>query len=99
MYETILTAADWQRWLEQIKNADKKTDKKMDWVAFDTETDSLDLFAGRIVGVSFSIEDNRAAYVPLAHNYPGAPAQLDRDTVLADLKPWLEDASRTRHSA
>ncbi|ACX96513.1 DNA polymerase I [Halothiobacillus neapolitanus] len=96
MYETILTDADWQRWLEQIKNADKKTDKKMDWVAFDTETDSLDLFAGRIVGVSFSIEDNRAAYVPLAHNYPGAPAQLDRDTVLADLKPWLEDASRTK---
>ncbi|MGE4356048.1 DNA polymerase I [Halothiobacillus sp.] len=92
MYETILTDADWQRWLQQIKNADEKTQ----WVAFDTETDALDLFDGRIVGVSFSIEDNHAAYVPLAHNYPGAPAQLDRDTVLADLKPWLEDASRIK---
>ncbi|OZB36139.1 MAG: DNA polymerase I [Halothiobacillus sp. 14-56-357] len=91
-YETILTDADWQRWLEQIKNAGEKTQ----WVAFDTETDALDLFDGRIVGVSFSIEDNHAAYVPLAHNYPGAPAQLDRDTVLADLKPWLEDASRIK---
>ncbi|MBD3816696.1 MAG: DNA polymerase I, partial [Halothiobacillus sp.] len=88
MYETILTAADWQRWFAEIN--------KSDLVAFDTETDALDLFDGRIVGVSFSIEDNHAAYVPLAHNYPGAPAQLDRDTVLADLKPWLEDASRTK---
>lgn len=88
MYETILTDADWQRWLAEIKKADL--------VAFDTETDALDLFDGRIVGVSFSMEDNRAAYVPLAHTYPDAPAQLDRNKVLADLKPWLEDASRIK---
>ena len=87
-YETVLSDADWQRWLKQIRNADL--------VAFDTETDALDLFDGRIVGVSFSMEDNRAAYVPLGHNYPEAPAQLDRDKVLADLKPWLEDESRIK---
>jgi DNA polymerase-1 len=88
MYETVLTDADWQRWFAEIN--------KSDLVAFDTETDALDLFDGRIVGVSFSMEDNRAAYVPLAHTYPEAPVQLDRDKVLADLKPWLEDASRTK---
>lgn len=87
-YEIILTQADWQRWLAHIKTADL--------VAFDTETDALDLFDGRIVGVSFSVENNRAAYVPLAHRYSGAPAQLDRDEVLAELKPWLEDAARTK---
>jgi DNA polymerase I len=60
-------------------------------VSFDTETDSLNYMQARIVGVSFSVEPGSAAYVPLAHDYPGAPPQLGRDQVLAQLKPLLED--------
>ena len=55
-------------------------------LTFDTETTSLDYMQARIVGVSFAVEPNRAAYVPLAHDYAGAPDQLDRDAVLARLR-------------
>ena len=62
--------------------------------AFDTETTSLDYMQAEIVGVSFGLERGIAAYVPLRHDYPGAPDQLDRDKVLAALKPLLEDPER-----
>ena len=65
-------------------------------IAFDTETTSLDYMQAEVVGVSFAVEAGSAAYVPLAHNYPGAPDQLDRETVLSLLKPLLEDPDRPK---
>jgi DNA polymerase-1 len=65
-------------------------------VGLDTETDSLDPMRARIVGISFAVEPGKAAYVPLKHDYPGAPDQLPLDEVLAKLKPWLEDASAAK---
>jgi len=59
--------------------------------ALDTETTSLDEMRAEIVGISFSTEPGKGAYIPVAHRYPGAPEQLDRDVVLAKLKPWLEN--------
>ncbi len=83
-YEKITTQSDFDSWLERLKAAPL--------ISFDTETDSLNYMQARIVGVSFSVEPGNAAYVPLAHDYPGAPDQLNRDWVLAALKPLLEDA-------
>ncbi len=82
-YDIVLNQADLERWVERLRQADL--------FAFDTETTSLDYMQARIVGVSFAIEAGSAAYVPLAHSYPGAPEQLDRDATLALLKPLLED--------
>ncbi len=82
-YETIVTRADLDRWLEILRRAPL--------FAFDTETTSLDYMNAEIVGVSFAAEPGHAAYVPLAHNYAGAPDQLPRDEVLNLLKPLLED--------
>ncbi|WP_138516771.1 DNA polymerase I [Rhodoferax bucti] len=59
--------------------------------ALDTETTSLDEMRAEIVGISFSTEPGKGAYIPVAHRYPGAPEQLDRNAVLAKLKPWLEN--------
>ncbi|MGH8551263.1 MAG: DNA polymerase I [Methylococcales bacterium] len=87
-YETILTDADLGKWLERLSKAEL--------FAFDTETTSLNYAEARIVGVSFAIEPGHAAYVPLAHEYPGAPLQLDRDQVLSRLKPLLEDPDRPK---
>jgi DNA polymerase-1 len=81
-YETLLTEAQLSDWLSRLEAAGR--------FAFDTETTSLDYMAARIVGVSFSVEAGSAAYVPLAHDYPGAPEQLDRDSVLEKLRPILE---------
>ena len=81
-YELVLTQQDFDRWLKELGDADA--------FAFDTETTSLEYMRAEIVGVSFSIEEGKAAYVPVAHDYPGAPQQLDRDAVLAALKPLLE---------
>ncbi|KLD73677.1 DNA polymerase I, partial [Xanthomonas hyacinthi DSM 19077] len=64
--------------------------------AFDTETTSIDAMLADIVGVSLSVEPGKAAYIPLGHDYPGAPAQLPRDHVLGALKPIFEDASRPK---
>ncbi|MDH2433523.1 DNA polymerase I [Pokkaliibacter sp. MBI-7] len=64
--------------------------------AFDTETTSLNYMEAELVGLSFAITPGEAAYVPLAHDYLGAPDQLDRHTVLAKLKPLLEDASKAK---
>ncbi len=77
-----------EQWLQRLGEAEL--------FAFDTETTSLDYMQAQIVGVSFALEPGRAAYVPLAHNYPEAPAQLDRDQVLARLRPLLEDAKRAK---
>ena len=81
-YETVLTQAQLDAWLQRLQQAGV--------FAFDTETTSLDYMAARIVGVSFSVAANEAAYVPLAHDYPGAPTQLNREAVLAQLRPLLE---------
>ncbi len=82
-YETVLEQAAFDRWLAAIERADL--------VALDTETTHLDPLQARLIGISFAIEPGRAAYVPLAHRYAGAPSQLALDAVLARLKPWLEN--------
>ena len=65
-------------------------------MALDTETDSLDAMRARIVGISWATEPGVAAYVPLAHAYPGVPEQLPLEQVLQRLRPWLEDATRAK---
>jgi len=87
-YETVLDDATFARWLETLQRAEL--------VCFDTETTSLDPMEARIVGLSFSVEPGRAAYIPLTHRYAGAPTQLPIDDVLQRLKPWFEDASRKK---
>ncbi|PKM42699.1 MAG: DNA polymerase I [Gammaproteobacteria bacterium HGW-Gammaproteobacteria-1] len=82
-YDTVLTTAQLDAWLERLAAADL--------FAFDTETTSLDYMEAEIVGVSFAVIPGQAAYVPLAHDYPGAPDQLDRSAVLERLRPLLED--------
>jgi DNA polymerase-1 len=87
-YETILTQPQLDAWLRRLEAAEL--------VAVDTETTSLDPQLARLVGVSFSVEPHRAAYLPLGHSYPGAPEQLDLDAALARLRPWLEDPTRPK---
>jgi DNA polymerase-1 len=87
-YEAILDRAALERWLAKIAAAPL--------TALDTETTSLDPFAARIVGISFAVAPGEAAYLPLAHDYAGAPAQLVRDEALALLKPWLESAAHAK---
>ena len=84
-YETVLTDDTLEAWLTRIESAEI--------VALDTETTSLDYMQAELVGISVSVEKGSAAYIPVAHRYPGAPEQLDRDKVLARMKPWLEGAS------
>jgi DNA polymerase-1 len=62
-------------------------------ISFDIETERADDIRARLVGLSFAVAPGEAAYVPVGHDYPGAPQQLDRDTVLSVLKPMLEDAA------
>ncbi|MDB4837820.1 DNA polymerase I [Marinomonas sp.] len=87
-YETVLDKEAFNVWLEKIQTAEL--------TAFDTETTSLNYMAAELVGVSFSVEAGVAAYVPFAHDYEDAPEQLDRDWVLEQLKPWLEDDSKAK---
>lgn len=87
-YETILDQETFNAWLEKLKAAEV--------FAFDTETDSLDYMIANLVGVSFATEEGVAAYVPVAHDYLDAPKQLDRDWVLAQLKPILEDDTQAK---
>ncbi len=82
-YEMVLTEAALDSWIEKIKSAPL--------ICVDTETTGLEPMTSKIVGISFSVEPHRGAYIPLAHNYPGAPTQLDFDQTLARLKPFLED--------
>ena len=65
-------------------------------MAFDTETDSLDYMNAHLVGLSLAVADGEACYVPLAHDYPGAPDQLSLDEALAKLRPWLEDDGKKK---
>ena len=85
-YETITSLAVLDEWIKQLEDARL--------FAFDTETTSLDYMQAEVVGVSFALEEGRAAYVPLAHDYEGAPEQLDRTVVLDRLKPLLEGEKR-----
>jgi len=82
-YEAVMTLAALQQWLEKLQAAQE--------FSFDTETTSLDYMQAEIVGVALALEPGSAAYVPVAHNYAGAPDQLSRDVVLQMLKPVLED--------
>ncbi|EKN3980498.1 DNA polymerase I [Yersinia enterocolitica] len=82
-YQTILDEKSLSDWIERLKKAEV--------FAFDTETDGLDTLSSNLIGLSFAVAPGEAAYLPLAHDYLDAPAQLDRDWVLAQLKPLLED--------
>ncbi|MBM4207619.1 MAG: DNA polymerase I [Gammaproteobacteria bacterium] len=87
-YDTILTSAQLDHWLAKLDKADL--------FAFDTETTSLDYSKAVIVGISFAAEAGQAAYLPLAHDYPGAPEQLNRDDILTKLKPLLENPEKQK---
>ncbi|AQU84946.1 MULTISPECIES: DNA polymerase I [unclassified Halomonas] len=84
----ILEQADFERWLERLQSAER--------FCFDLETTSLNYMDAEIVGIGLALEVGEAAYIPLAHDYLDAPAQLDRKTVLAALKPLLEDSTKTK---
>jgi DNA polymerase-1 len=87
-YELVTTEAQLDAWLDKLRTAEL--------IAFDTETTSIDAMQAEMVGLSLSVETGEACYVPLAHDYPGAPAQLARDHVLDKLKPIFEDPSRPK---
>ena len=87
-YETILDQARFEVWLEKLRNAEL--------IAFDTETTGIDAQQAQLVGLSFAVKANEAAYIPLTHAYIGVPEQLDRDSVLLALKPILEDPAKLK---
>jgi DNA polymerase-1 len=87
-YELVTTPAQFDAWLQRLATATL--------IAFDTETTSIDAMQAEIVGLSLAVETGHACYIPLRHDYPGVPAQLDRDTVLAALKPVFEDAGKPK---
>ncbi len=87
-YEAILTDAQLDEWLEKLIAAPL--------VSIDTETTGLDTMTAQLVGMSFSIEVHQAAYLPLAHHYPGAPDQINREHALDKLKQWLESPNHKK---
>jgi DNA polymerase I len=87
-YELVITQAQFDAWMERIQDAPL--------IAFDTETTSLDPMRAEIVGLSLSVQPGHACYIPLTHDYPGAPQQLSRDKVLAAIKPIMEDTRRPK---
>jgi len=87
-YETVFTAEQLQAWVERLQAAAE--------FAFDTETDALDAMRARLVGVSLAVEPGKGAYIPVGHDYPGAPAQLPAAQVLDALRPLLEDAGKRK---
>ncbi|UJJ33010.1 DNA polymerase I [Halopseudomonas maritima] len=87
-YEIITEQADFERWLGKLEAAEL--------FAFDTETTSIDAQRAELVGVSLAVQPHEAAYIPVAHSYMGVPEQLDRDKVLAALKPYLEDPAKAK---
>ncbi len=87
-YETILDKARFDVWLQKLKDAEL--------FAFDTETTGVDAQRAQLVGLSFAVKPHEAAYIPLAHDYEGAPQQLDRELVLNALKPLLEDPNKAK---
>ncbi|NNH34133.1 DNA polymerase I [Acinetobacter sp. NIPH 2377] len=84
-YHTILTQPDWEQLFQRLSREKR--------FAFDTETTSLDYRIAEMVGFSVAFDANDAYYIPLAHDYEGAPEQLNRETILAQIKPILEDVS------
>jgi len=87
-YECILTEAQLDAWITKIMQAEL--------VCVDTETTGLDSMTAQLVGISLSIKPHHACYIPLAHHYPGAPAQINREHALQILKPWLESAEHKK---
>ncbi|MBN6149137.1 DNA polymerase I [Xanthomonas sp. AmX2] len=87
-YTAIVTPAQFEDLLDRLRAADS--------FAFDTETDALDAMRANLVGLSFATEPGRADYLPLGHDYPGAPVQLDLALALASLKPLLEDSAKRK---
>jgi DNA polymerase I len=87
-YETILNNKQLTAWLKKIEQAEL--------VGFDTETTSINYMEAELVGLSFAIAEGEAAYLPVAHIYPGAPQQLNREAVLEQLRPWLEDPQQAK---
>jgi DNA polymerase-1 len=87
-YDIVTDQEVLDTWLEKLRAADL--------FAFDTETTSLDYMEARVVGVSFAVEPGVAAYVPLAHDYLGAPPQLNREAVLEQMRPLLEDEQQAK---
>jgi DNA polymerase-1 len=87
-YRTVLTEAEFSQWLARIEQADV--------VALDTETTSINYMEAELVGISLAVRQGEAAYIPLAHDYPGAPKQLDRNEVLAAMRDFLENPRRKK---
>jgi DNA polymerase I len=87
-YETVFDRERLAAWIARLRAAPL--------AALDTETDSLDPMRARIVGISFAVQPGEAAYVPLRHDFPGAPDQLPLDEVLGLLQPWLEDSTAAK---
>jgi DNA polymerase I len=87
-YHKVMSEEELEVWLKKLTAAPL--------ISFDTETDSLDYMRAQIVGVSFAVAPGEAAYVPLGHDYAGAPHQLDRNKALAALKPVLEDITKAK---
>src|SRR6185312_11251037 len=87
-YDLVTTADQFEAWIGKVRDAEL--------VAIDIETDSLDPMQATIIGISLAVEPKKAAYIPLGHDCPGTPSQLDRDEVLNRLKPFLEDADKPK---
>ncbi len=87
-YDCVTTQTQLDAWIERLRSAEL--------ISIDTETDALDAMRANLVGISVAVETGHAAYIPLRHDYPGAPTQLDRDDVLAALRPILEDPSKPK---
>jgi len=87
-YECVLTDVQLDAWIDRIG--------KSALTSIDTETTSLDPMLAELVGISLAVKSGEACYIPVAHRYPGAPAQLDRDHVIGRLRHWLEDALRPK---
>ena len=87
-YEMVLTTEQLDAWVQRLADAEL--------ISFDTETDALDAMRANLVGISLAVEPGRAAYIPVGHDYPGAPAQLPREQVLAALRPALEDPTKKK---
>lgn len=87
-YQTVLDWETFDKWLDKIENAEL--------TAFDTETTSINYMEAEIVGLSLAVKKDEAAYIPVAHDYPGAPDQLPRDEVLQKLSGWLQDDAQKK---
>ncbi|MHA4869611.1 DNA polymerase I [Duganella sp. PWIR1] len=87
-YETVFTDEQLDKWIALIDAAEL--------TAVDTETTSLEPMTAQLVGISLAVKAGEACYIPVAHSYQGVPQQLEREHVLAKLKPWLEDATKLK---